>query len=347
MRTLAAFAIGCVALGVGLGAVACRSTDTRSVPTPAAALGRANVLLVTIDTLRADHVGAYGGRLRRDAHAGPARRRGAPRRDRLRARPGDAAVPHGAHDGRVSLRERRARQRLVSIRWRDAHTGEHAEGRGLSHGRVRVGVRARRAVRVERGLRCLRRQIRIPCGGRRTLTPRAPGAGHARGRHRVDRRARRCGAAALVYLGAPLRPARAVRFAGAIQDAVLRRRVQRGSGVRRQRPGLSSGRAHAQGTACPHAGRGGERPRRVARGARRTHPRIVRLRLDSPGAARAVGAWCRCTGRAEGPRAPRGRDAHGPGPRGHRGSVGERAKPVAVCREPAGRSTTWTCTSRP
>ncbi|MBI3402342.1 MAG: sulfatase-like hydrolase/transferase [Acidobacteria bacterium] len=43
--------------------VACGGCASRSAPPPAGALRGANVLLVTIDTLRADRVGAYGSRL--------------------------------------------------------------------------------------------------------------------------------------------------------------------------------------------------------------------------------------------------------------------------------------------
>jgi arylsulfatase A-like enzyme/tetratricopeptide (TPR) repeat protein len=51
-----------LAAAVGLGlAAACTPSAPPAPAEPAAPMPRANVLLVTIDTLRADHVGAYGG----------------------------------------------------------------------------------------------------------------------------------------------------------------------------------------------------------------------------------------------------------------------------------------------
>src|SRR5437899_424511 len=47
-------------LAVAIGVWIVRTRATATQPLPAGALRGANVLLVTIDTLRADHVGAYG-----------------------------------------------------------------------------------------------------------------------------------------------------------------------------------------------------------------------------------------------------------------------------------------------
>src|SRR6185436_19705569 len=62
MRSLVARAIVltvfCFALTFLTAAAGCRSRDSKS--SPADSSSRSNVLLVTIDTLRADHVGSYG-----------------------------------------------------------------------------------------------------------------------------------------------------------------------------------------------------------------------------------------------------------------------------------------------
>ena len=62
-----------------------RGADVPTTAIAGGALRGANVLLVTIDTLRADHVGAYGGR-RADADDRSARRRRVALRAHLRAR---------------------------------------------------------------------------------------------------------------------------------------------------------------------------------------------------------------------------------------------------------------------
>jgi choline-sulfatase len=59
LRTRAACVLACLA-GIAAGGSGCRQ---RPAPLAPGALRGANVLLVTIDTLRADHVGAYGNRL--------------------------------------------------------------------------------------------------------------------------------------------------------------------------------------------------------------------------------------------------------------------------------------------
>ena len=77
-----------------------------------------NVLLVTIDTLRADALGSYGGRA-----ATPHLDRLAARRRallvRARARGRDAALPHLHPDRPASLRARHARQQRLSRQGRD------------------------------------------------------------------------------------------------------------------------------------------------------------------------------------------------------------------------------------
>ena len=105
------------ALGAATWATAaCGGAPDPSPGTAPPRLPRANVLLVTIDTLRVDHVGAYGNA------SGLT-----PTIDRLAAEglridtvyshvPAHPAVAHRDHDRRLSARERCPRQRLVPLR---------------------------------------------------------------------------------------------------------------------------------------------------------------------------------------------------------------------------------------
>ena len=108
-------------------------------------------------------------------------------------------------------------------------------------------------------------------------------------------------------LGPPLRPARRLRSAGAVRQPLpgqpLPRRGRRRRLLPRAAPRPVPGRQGAAGPGDRH-----RRPRRVARRARRADARPVRLRGDAQGAAGRLGA------RASRP----GRDGRAGAPRGHR-----------------------------
>ena len=113
-----------------------------------------NVLLVTIDTLRADALGSYGGR----ATTPNLDRLAAARRAlhfRARARGRHAALARVDPDRPVPVRARHPRQHGLSSR-ADAGDGrDAAEGAGLRHGRVRRRLPARSPIRPRRRIRCL------------------------------------------------------------------------------------------------------------------------------------------------------------------------------------------------
>ena len=95
----------------------------------------------------------------------------------------------------------------------------------------------------------------------------------------------------LVRVGPPLRSPRAVHAARALRVTVRRGSVRRRSGVRRRRAGHVFRAPARRRRARSHAGRHHLRPWRIARRARRAHARAVRLRRDAARAARRVGAF--------------------------------------------------------
>ena len=152
---------------------------TRPAPPPpapaAAALPRANVLLVTIDTLRADRVGAYGG------PAGLT-----PTLDRLAAEglrgdtvyahvpltlPSHTAIMTGAYPHVNGVRDNGS-FRFDGTRATLASTLKAA---GYRTGAFVALVRPRCALRAERRVRRLRRSLRIASRRRRPVGRRAPG----------------------------------------------------------------------------------------------------------------------------------------------------------------------------
>ena len=115
-----------------------------------------NVLLVTIDTLRADALSAYGGpaqtpnldraRLaRRAVHV------------RARAHRRHAAVAHDDPLGPAAVRARRARQQRLSRQARHADARDAAQAARLRDRRVRRRLSADQALRPDARLRRLRR----------------------------------------------------------------------------------------------------------------------------------------------------------------------------------------------
>ena len=95
-----------------------------------------NILLVTIDTLRADALGSYGGRAV-DAEPGSARRPRCAFRLRARARGRHAAIARHDPDGPLPVRPRHPRQHRLSAGAGTADCGDAAQGAGLRHGRLR------------------------------------------------------------------------------------------------------------------------------------------------------------------------------------------------------------------
>ena len=161
-----------VTLALALGAQAgCRSGTTAPGPAtagPPEALRHANVLLITIDTLRADRVGAYGSRagltptLDRLAAEGV-------RIDRAYAHvpltlPSHTTLMTGALPFTNGVRDNGS-FRFDQQRPTLATT---LQGAGYRYRRVRRVVRARCPLRPQRRLRRLRRSQRLAPGGRRS-----------------------------------------------------------------------------------------------------------------------------------------------------------------------------------
>ena len=263
----------------------------RSRARPAAAPRRGpNVLLVTIDTLRADHVGAYGYGAARDAVA----RRPGPRGRAL----GDAVVAGAADAALARVASSPAATPEHGIRdnaRRRSKTGTptlatSSRGR-LRHRRLRRRLPVLAALRPRPRVRHLRR----PRWRRR---PRGSGSCERRAARGGGRRAcAGCAAArrALLRLGPPLRPARALRAAGrrtARASRALRRRGRlRGRAARPAagacaKPAWS---AHAGGGSADHGeglGDHGERPTACCSTTRRCASRSC-----SPAPACRKDAW--------------------------------------------------------
>ena len=116
-----------------------------------------NVLLVTIDTLRADALGSYGGRASH-AEPGSARRPRRPLHVRALARGRHAALARLDPDRPVPVRARHPRQHRLSSRADAGDSRDAAQGAGLRDGRVRRRLSARSPLRPRRRIRCLRRR---------------------------------------------------------------------------------------------------------------------------------------------------------------------------------------------
>ncbi len=129
-----------------------RRPDLRTIPNQ-------NVLLITIDTLRADALGSYGG-----VAATPALdrscRRGRPVRLRARPRGGDADVAREHPDRRAPVSSRSSRQFRVPATARRAHRRHDPQGRRLRNRSVRRRISAALTLRPDQRFRDLRRSIR-------------------------------------------------------------------------------------------------------------------------------------------------------------------------------------------
>ena len=138
----------------------CGGTRSRRARSRSTERADRNVLLITIDTLRADAMSAYGGRAS-TPHLDRARRARRALHVRARARGRDAAVAHQPAHRHLSVRARRPRQQRLSRASRSQATlATQAQGARLRHRRVRRRLPARSALRSQRRLRRLRRSDR-------------------------------------------------------------------------------------------------------------------------------------------------------------------------------------------
>ncbi len=265
----------------------------------------ADVVLVTIDTLRADAVGFSGKPAGRDPRARPAGRRGPGVRRRPRPQRRHPPLPRQHSDRPLPVPARGARQqRLRPVRPR-AHPRHAAREGRVCDGRLRRRLSAGLPVRPRPGVRRLRRQLppRVAVPSRssspsaaatRSWPPPAPGGTPRRGKRR--------------FLWVHLYDPHAAYdppepFASRYQDNLYLGEVAATDSFLAPAPRTLSGR---QGAARPGGGHRG--PRRVAGRARRADPRPVRLRADAQGAAGGLGNRGGAgTGRPAGP--PRGRRA--------------------------------------
>ena len=169
-----------------LAAVGCRGGEG-SAPAPVTAAQARHLVLITIDTLRADRVGAYGHAAART-----------PAMDRL-AREG-ARFTHAFTTAPITLP---AHASLLTGRYPPGHDARHngiampatvptlattLGGAGFAHRGVRVGISPRSTVRVDVRLRRLRR--RAAARRRSAAAERASGRGDRAQGRRMARRAR-------------------------------------------------------------------------------------------------------------------------------------------------------------
>ena len=167
--------------------------------------GARNLLLVTIDTLRADRVGAYGYQAARTPAIDALSARG------MRFAHAYSAAPITLPSHATIMTGRYppghgARHNGMQVDLENPDPGGHVRPRRLLHRRLHRRVPARQALRIEPGLPDLQRSH----AGRR---PRSPGqrTARARRRGRSDRVAERAPCRALLPLGPLLRTACAIR----------------------------------------------------------------------------------------------------------------------------------------
>ena len=210
-----------------------------------------NVLVVTLDTLRADHVGSYGYGAAKTPNLDALAARGA----RFASATTTTPLTLSAHSSPVHRHlppaSRRARQHRVLRRGLADDARRGAQGEGLPHRRLRRRLRPRCPLGNRSGIRPLLRRFRS-LRRRRPWPGRHPAEGRGGGGPRA-RVAEPEGPAAVLRVGAPLRPAFALRRARRISFAVSR---QPAGGVRRR-----SGLHRRAGRTTPGAARG----RRAAR----------------------------------------------------------------------------------
>ena len=232
-----------LALALAGGLVACRRA-------PVQEQAARHLVLVTIDTLRADRLGCYGKRDVATPHLDRIAARGRARSRGRGPRPADAPVPRLALH-RPLRRARHPRQRLPLAAAAGADPGEVLKGAGFQTAGFVSSIVLSAQSGLDRGLRHVRRPLR----GRQPTTrasstrsrsgatsPRSPrpsrGWRRARGRRRLP-------------LAPPLRSPRPLRAARALRLALRRAPLRRRGGVDRRAgrpPRRRPGPARACGT---------------------------------------------------------------------------------------------------
>ena len=145
---------------------------------PVARAERPNVLLVTIDTLRADHLGCYGRQVADTPTAGWAGEARCAVRDRHRARASHRSVTRVDSERAQPARARVPQQQRVRARPHREHGRRGFPPGRLSDGRVRLRIPARPPLRIRSRVRGVRRP---PATGKRSAAD--PVRGAERGRH--------------------------------------------------------------------------------------------------------------------------------------------------------------------
>ena len=237
----------------------------------------APVILISIDTLRADHLRAYGySKVRDPGHRRPAARLD-PVRERLQPLSPDPPLTPVDADGPAAGRARREGQpRLPLRRQRPPDPGADPSGARLRHGGRGVELRAARRHRHQRVaglLRRLRGRRRGMDAGREP-----PQALRRRDRSPRPRLGRRREDEAVLSLPAPLRAAPPPRAARALPEPLRSDLRRRGGGERRRGRGVPRA-AQARRHLRPRDRPAGLRPRGGARGPRRAgarHPALSR-----------------------------------------------------------------------
>ena len=237
------------------------------------------IIVISIDTLRADHLPAYGYTQGQDAGDRRARRRRRRLRAGVLARAADAAGARVAAVGTAAVRDRRARQRRLRRQARRAAAAADAARSRLHHRRRRLGVRAAQGNRHRPGLRLLRRRDAAQLAGavdRPGAARRRRVGGDRRALARLDRHLAR------VPLPASLRAAQAVRAAGALRRVRALRRRDR---LHRRNRRPAGALPEVASALRPLDDRAAVGSRRGARRSRRAGARPVRLRRGDPRAA--------------------------------------------------------------
>ena len=238
------------------------------------------MLLITIDTLRADALGSYGGRA-----ATPNLDRLAARRRavHVRARPrgADAAVARVDSHRPLSVRARHPRQQRLPRAFRRDDAGHAAEGARLRDRRVRQRVPARPALRTAAPA-----STSTTIASAKSARPRSSSMPERRADETVDVGARldRPPERQVVRLGPRLRSARAVRAARRTGGAAIRPMrmpaKSRGPTSRSGRSSIAGSLSRASDARDRHGG-----SRRKPRRTWRDDARHLRVRVDAARAA--------------------------------------------------------------
>ncbi len=274
-------------------------------PAGTAAAGAAaapNVLLVTIDTLRADHVGAYGYAGAQTRTIDRLAREGVRLADAVvqvpQTRPSHACIMTGRLPYEHGIRDNYSPPLPPTL----PTLASVLAGRGWDTAGFVGAYPVSRPSGLDRGF---------------ALYDDPFAAGDSTTREaRTERRAKEVVDHALAWLakprseavlrlGPPVRPARPVRGAGAVRHALREAAVRRRGGLCRRAARPARRVARRAGPARAHARGRDVGPRRGPRRPRRGRAHVLRLRLDAEGPARDVVA--------------------GPAPGGRRGRTGSSA----------------------